>query len=59
MCKIGRNWVLYGITSWGKGVGCGDPNSPGVYVRVTRFMDWIRGVISGKCPVNVVLCVNC
>ncbi|XP_075720224.1 serine protease 56 isoform X2 [Rhinoderma darwinii] len=35
-----KQYVIYGITSWGD--GCGERGKPGVYTRVTAFIDWIR-----------------
>ncbi|KAJ8029520.1 Ovochymase-2 [Holothuria leucospilota] len=37
-------WTLVGVTSWG--FGCGDPESPGVYARITSFVDFIESHIN-------------
>uniref|UniRef100_A0A663EFC8 Enteropeptidase n=1 Tax=Aquila chrysaetos chrysaetos TaxID=223781 RepID=A0A663EFC8_AQUCH len=38
-----NKWVLVGVTSFG--YECALPKRPGVYVRVTMFVDWIRKII--------------
>ncbi|XP_076026619.1 enteropeptidase [Genypterus blacodes] len=39
MCLDNKHWVLIGVTSFG--IGCGRPQRPGVYARVSSFTSWI------------------
>ncbi|KAM8947672.1 plasminogen isoform 2-T2 [Pelodytes ibericus] len=39
-CFDGEKYIIQGVTSWG--LGCAQPMKPGVYVRVSRFIEWIE-----------------
>ncbi|XP_042886639.1 clotting factor G beta subunit-like [Penaeus japonicus] len=43
--KHGR-WEQIGIVSWGS--GCAGVGTPGVYTRLTSYIDWINNIIQGS-----------
>ncbi|NP_001098315.1 plasminogen isoform X1 [Oryzias latipes] len=40
VCFSQNKYVVQGVTSWG--LGCANAMKPGVYVRVSKFIDWIE-----------------
>ncbi|XP_074135799.1 tryptase alpha/beta-1-like isoform X2 [Sminthopsis crassicaudata] len=50
VCKVGDSWKQAGVVSWG--LGCGIPHRPGLYTRVSSYVDWINEHISPQFPIS-------
>lgn len=40
MLQLDSHWIQLGIVSFGN--KCGEPSYPGVYTRVSEYIEWIR-----------------
>ncbi|XP_046406061.1 trypsin-1 [Ischnura elegans] len=47
LVQSGGKFEVVGIVSWG--VGCGRPGYPGVYTRVSRYLEWMQRNMQDSC----------
>ncbi|XP_011932472.1 PREDICTED: chymotrypsin-like elastase family member 2A [Cercocebus atys] len=41
-------WEVHGIVSFGSSLGCNYPQKPSVFTRVSKYIDWINSVRTGR-----------
>ncbi|CAF0787824.1 unnamed protein product [Adineta steineri] len=46
MFNSNQTWELIGVLSYGR--GCGLPDYPGVYTRVTSYLEWVRATTGSE-----------